>query len=531
MRSQQHRAQRRRERERVDRREEHGDGHGHGELPEQLARNAGNECHRHEHRQQHQGDPDDRSRDLAHGLLGRIGRRELGVLLHHPFDVLDHDDRVVDDDADGEHEGEQRDRIGGIADHLERDECSDQADRNCQRWDQRRAQTPEEQEHHDDHENESFDQRFFHLLDRLRDEAGRVVGDFPGQIIGEPALQLADPVAHGLQRGDRIGPRRLVDRHRRRRPPVQARFAIEIGGAQFHPRDVAEPQHRSIGVRADDDALELGDRAQPALGLDVELQLLLVSNRPGADASDGGLNVLGFDRIDDVAGGQPEPGQPVGPQPDAHGVILRTPERCISDAGRALDPVEQIDRDVVRDEQRIVRMLGRVDGNDAEQGRRFLLDGHALASNVLRQAGKGNLHTIVHVDGIDVRIGAELERSGQRVAAVVAAHALHVDQLVDADDLGFDRLRNGRVDHRGRGAGKCGRDGDLGRNDIGILRDRYGVERQCTCDRGDDRDDDGEARSIDEDRREHGIDLIARLAAADALAPPRRDGSPADPPR
>ena len=212
-----------------------------------------------------------------------------------------------------------------------------------------------------------------------RDEAGRVVGDFPGQIIGEPALQLADPVAHGFQRGDRIGPRRLVDRHRRRRPPIQARFAIEIGGAQFHPRDVAQPQHRSIGVRADDDVLELADRAQPALGLDVELQLLLVSNRPGADASDGGLNVLGFDRIDDVAGGQPEPGQPVGPQPDAHGVILRTPERCISDAGRALDPIEQIDRDVVRDEQRVVRMLGRVDGDDAKQGRRFLLDGHALA--------------------------------------------------------------------------------------------------------------------------------------------------------
>ena len=28
----------------------------------------------------------------------------------------------------------------------------------------------------------------------------------------------------------------------------------------------------------------------------------------------------------------------------------RTPERCIPDAGGALDPVEQIDRDVVRDE-------------------------------------------------------------------------------------------------------------------------------------------------------------------------------------
>jgi len=46
-------------------------------------------------------------------------------------------------------------------------------------------------------------------------------------------------------------------------------------------------------------------------------------------------------------------------------------------------------------------------------------------------------------DGIDVRIGAELERRGERVAAIVAAHALHVGHFVDADDLSLDRLSNG----------------------------------------------------------------------------------------
>ena len=53
-----------------------------------------------------------------HRLLGRLGRRELGMLLHHALDVLDHDDGVVDDDADGEHDREQRDRVGRIADRL-----------------------------------------------------------------------------------------------------------------------------------------------------------------------------------------------------------------------------------------------------------------------------------------------------------------------------------------------------------------------------------------------------------------------------
>ena len=37
-------------------------------------------------------------------------------MLHPRFHRLDDDDRVVDDDADRQHDREQRDRIGGIID-------------------------------------------------------------------------------------------------------------------------------------------------------------------------------------------------------------------------------------------------------------------------------------------------------------------------------------------------------------------------------------------------------------------------------
>ena len=52
------------------------------------------------------------------------------MLLHHPLHVLDHDDGVVDDDADREHDGEKRYGVGGIADRKQYDESTDQADRN-----------------------------------------------------------------------------------------------------------------------------------------------------------------------------------------------------------------------------------------------------------------------------------------------------------------------------------------------------------------------------------------------------------------
>ena len=34
------------------------------------------------------------------------------MLFHHPFDILDHHDRIVDDDANRKHDGEQRDGVG-----------------------------------------------------------------------------------------------------------------------------------------------------------------------------------------------------------------------------------------------------------------------------------------------------------------------------------------------------------------------------------------------------------------------------------
>ena len=51
-----------------------------------------------------------------HRLLGRLRNRQLGLLLDHALDVLDDDDRVVDHDADGEHQRQQRHGVGGIAD-------------------------------------------------------------------------------------------------------------------------------------------------------------------------------------------------------------------------------------------------------------------------------------------------------------------------------------------------------------------------------------------------------------------------------
>ena len=515
---QQHAAQRRRQGQRVDGRDQHRDRNGNGELPEELAGDAGHEGDRHEDREQHQGDRDDRRGDLGHRPLGGLPRGEVGMLLHHALDVLDDHDGVVDDDADGQHQGEERDGVRRVAHRLQGDEGPDQAHGHGERRDQRRAQAAEEQEHHDDDEHEGLDQGLADLVDRLGDEGRGIVGDLPGEPLGEGLGQGADPGLDLLQGREGVRAGGLVDRHHRGGAAVQPRLPVEIGGAELDPGDVAEPQHGPVRVRAQDDVAELLRGAQAPLRLDAELELLLVGDRAGADPTHGRLHVLRPDRRDDVARGQVEAGELVGPQPRPHRVILRPPQGRVADAGRALDAVEQIDRHVVRDEERVLHGFGRVDRQHAQQRGGLLLDRDALLADVLGQLGQGDLHPVVDVDGVDVRIGAELEGPGERVAAVVAADALHVDHLVDAHDLRLDGLCDRGFHHLGRGAGIGRRHRDLGRHDVGVLRHRDGEQRQRAGDRRDDGDDHREARPVDEDRREHGLR---------SCWPTGRSGSPA----
>ena len=184
------------------------------------------------------------------------------MLFHHPLDVLNDHDGVVDHDADREHDGEQGYRIGGIADRLERDERADQAHRHRQRRNQGGADVAEEQEDHQHNENEGFEKRLLHFVHGIFDENRRIIWDRPGQIVGKTLFQLGKLFPHGVYGIDRIAAGRLVDHHRCGVVAVEPRVAVEIGGAQFELCDVAQSQNRAVRICANDDVLEVLDRAR-----------------------------------------------------------------------------------------------------------------------------------------------------------------------------------------------------------------------------------------------------------------------------
>ena len=139
-RPQQQRGQGWAERQRVERRDDHRHGDGDGELLVELAGDAGNEGGGHEHRGQDQGDGDHRPGDLVHRLEGRVARRQ--PVLDVVLDRLDDDDGVVDDDADRQHQAEQRQRVDREPEQREDGEGADQRHRHREQRNERGTRKP-----------------------------------------------------------------------------------------------------------------------------------------------------------------------------------------------------------------------------------------------------------------------------------------------------------------------------------------------------------------------------------------------------
>ena len=121
---------------------------------------------------------------LERGVLGR--QPVLDVML----DRLDDDDGVVDDEADGEHQAEERERVDGEAEQREDREGADQRHRHGEQRDQRGAPALQEDEDDDDDEDQRLEQRLDDLPDALAHGQGGVERDDVVEVGREALLGL-----------------------------------------------------------------------------------------------------------------------------------------------------------------------------------------------------------------------------------------------------------------------------------------------------------------------------------------------------
>jgi len=350
-------------------REGHGDGDRDGELPVELPRRPGQECGRDEHgaHDEHRGD--NGARHLPHRADGGLPGRQV-EFGHVALHVLDDHDGIVDDDADGQYEAEERQQVDRKSQRDHPGEGSDQGDEDRDGADDGCPEILQEEEDHEHDEQDRLEERVLHLLDRDPDEVGRVQGDRVVDSLGEPVLHLLHRIPD--RRGDPQAVRAglLVNGDECGRLTVEPAVDDVLAQPDFRPRHVFQADNgTAVLAGTKNDVLVLRRVLERALGNHGERELHRSRRRFLTDLPRPEELILGGHRLLDVARRNPEGGHPVGVHPDPHGLVGHAHDLRLSRARNPLDPVEDVDIGVVGDVVGPVAVVLAVHGDQHHDGR------------------------------------------------------------------------------------------------------------------------------------------------------------------
>ena len=490
------RAHCRTERQRQEQRDGGGGGDRYRELAIELAGDAADERRRDEDGQQHQGDGDERHPHLVHGDARGLERAQ--ALLQLALDVLHHDDGVVDDDADRQHQAEQRQHVEREAERLHHRARADQRDGNGNDRDERGAPCLEEQEHDQHDQDGRFENGNIELADRDLDELGWVVGQAVLESLGKALRHLLDGVLDALGGAHGVGAGLLVDDDDDRRILVGVALRRVAQRAELDPADVLDPHDAAVGPHLDDDVLELVGLPEAPLHLQRDLEGVVVVDRRLAERAPCHLHVLRPQGVEHLLRGEPACGDPLGIEPDAHGILAHAEQEHVGDTVKPHQLVADVEQAVVGDVDLVVGLVGRDQMDRQQQVGRALAHGQAIAAHLVRQAALGGTDPVLHEHLGLVDVGADIERDGERNVAVAGRLRGHVDHALDAVHLLLDRRGNGVGDRLRAGAGIAGRHADGGGRDLRQLVDAEAGVADGADDGDDQRHHDREDRTHDE---------------------------------
>ncbi len=462
--AQQARAHHRRQRQRHYPGDDHRAGQGEGELLEQRAGQAAEEADGGVHRGQGDGHGDHRHGDFPGAFDGALEGRL--AVLDVAVDVLHHHDGVVHHQADGEHHGQQRQQVDGVAHQLHEEQHADHRQRDGHHRDQHRAEGAEEQEDHHDDDEDGLAEGLHHLVDGGLDEARGVVGDGHLQVRRQLFLQLGHLGADFLDHVQRVGAGRALDADVHRGDAVERADRVVAGRAQFHPRHVAH-QHAAIAQGLQRDGGEGLRRLQVGGGVDAgDHQLAL-------HLAGGGEEVVLAHGVVDVAGGDAVGGHLHRVQPQAHGEHLVAEDLGLGDTRQGGELGLDHPRQVVGD-LRVVHVLAV----EADVHQRRGVGGFLVQHRVLGVGRQLRLHLAdlrQQLGHQAVGVGADVRVDGDH-RVVLPAHRGHVVDALGAGQALLQRLGDVALDGLGVGPGVEGGDGDQRVLHLRVFADHQAAE-------------------------------------------------------
>ena len=458
------RAHHRREGEGHDSGDEQRAGERERELAEQRSGEAALERDRRVDRRQGDGHGDDRRHELPRGVDRGLERRFPHVQV--PLDVLDHDDGVVDDETDGQHDRQQSEEVDREAEEQHQQHRADERDRDGDDGNEHAPHGAEEEEDDDDDDDQRLGERLEHLVDRGLDVLRGVVRDASGHARGELGLDVRHGLAHGLHHVERVRRREGEDADEDRGLAVEADFLVVGLGAEDDVRDLAEAHEVAVPL-LHDQLLELLRGLEVRVGDEVDRR-----HGPLRSPEGGEVVVLG-ERGADVGRRDPARGHPLRVEPHSHR------ERTVAEDVGALDSGDRAQLRL-HDADEVVRdlVLIEVFGREAEVGRRELavgrlqVDDRRLGLGGQLIANLGDLRLDLRQRGVGVEV--ELEVRGDRADALRARRLEEVD-AVRAGDGALERRRD-EATHEVR----VGTDVRRGDDDVGHVAARKLAHYQRT---------------------------------------------------
>ena len=162
------------------------------------------------------------------------------------FDVFHHDDRVIDDETDRQHDREEREQVQGEPEELHKEQRADERDRDRHDRHDHGSHRAEEQKDHHHHDQQGVDQRFHYFADGVTDVRRRVVGDFArhsGRKFFSDLLHLG---AHPFDHVHRVGIRQNRDSYEDGLLPGETDLGVVVFCAEHHVSDIAQPDQRAL---------------------------------------------------------------------------------------------------------------------------------------------------------------------------------------------------------------------------------------------------------------------------------------------
>jgi hypothetical protein len=335
------RCEHRRQRERDQRRERDRGREREPELAEQAAQIPRQERDRHEHRNQRERRRDHREPDLARARDRRDERRltELRAAVH----VLEHDDRVVDDEADREHEAEQRQHVDRVAERVHHGQRRHDRHRNRHGRDQRGTQVAEKHVDDGKHGGERKRNGDQHLLERGLDRQRVVDAHLERRSLREARLHPLDLRPHAARDVERIALRLRLHLHHEPGTAVEAAVGTLVLGRETHVGKLPKAHEMPIGAACDDEI------AKVLLGLEAHHRTQRKFARARLEPTRGQLDVLAAQRVLDVRDGELARGERLAVDPDAHRVASSTDDVYVGDAGHRGHPIDDVPLGKVRE--------------------------------------------------------------------------------------------------------------------------------------------------------------------------------------